>query len=134
MKPVPTPSQYFVRATIATLLRHGDASLQHTARRLGISPRSLQRHLTGMGTSYSEMVAEVRLDTACHLLVESNQSISSIAFRLGYSECSSFSRTFVRLMKISPAAYRRQQMAQRNGKHRRDGQRQMRPEKNDIAE
>jgi hypothetical protein len=37
-------------------------------------------------------------------------------------------------MKISPAAYRRQQMAQRNGKHRRDGQRQMRPEKNDIAE
>lgn len=120
MKPVPVPSQYSVRATIAALLRHGDASLEHAARRLGISPRSLQRHLTGMGTSYSEMVAEVRLDTACHLLIESNQSIASIAFRLGYSGCSSFSRTFRRLMKVQPIVYRRQHKTQGNGK-RGDG-------------
>lgn len=113
MKPVPVPSQYSVRATIAALLRHGDASLQHTAQRLGIKPRSLQRHLTGMGTSYSEIVAEVRLDMACHLLAESDQSISSIASSLGYSGASSFSRIFMRLMKIQPIAFRRQQIAQR---------------------
>lgn len=115
MKPVPAPSQYSVRATIAALLRHGDASLLRTAQRLGISSRSLQRHLTRMGTSYSEMIAEVRLDTACHLLTESDQSISSIADSLGYSGVSSFSRTFMRLMRIQPGVYRRQQMAQREG-------------------
>jgi AraC-like DNA-binding protein len=115
MKPVPVPSQYSVRATIAALLRHGDASLLRTAQRLGISSRSLQRHLTRMGTSYSEMIAEVRLDTACHLLTESDQSISSIADSLGYSGVSSFSRTFMRLMRVQPGVYRRQQMAHREG-------------------
>jgi AraC-like DNA-binding protein len=113
MKPVPVPSQHSIRATIAALMRHGDASLQRTAQRLEISPRSLQRHLTGMGTSYSEIVAEVRLATACHLLAESDRSISNIAHSLGYSGTSSFSRVFMRLMKIQPIAYRRQQMAQR---------------------
>lgn len=116
MKPIPVPSQYSVRATIAALLHHGDASLQHTAYRLRISPRSLQRHLTQMGTSYSELVAEVRLDAACHLLAESDQSISSIAFLLGYSGASSFSRTFRRLMKIQPVVYRRQEMARMEGR------------------
>ena len=93
-----------------------------TAQRLGISPRSLQRHLTGMGTSYSEIVAEVRLDTACHLLAESDQSISNIAQSLGYSGASSFSRIFMRLMKIQPVTYRRQQIAQRKERRRGDSE------------
>lgn len=129
MKTGPIPSQYSVRATIAALLRQGNASLQHTAHRLGVSPRSLQRHLMSMGTSYSKMAAEARLVMACHLLVESDQSISSIARRVGYSEASSFSRIFVRLMKISPMIYRRQQMAQRVGERYRDGKRLDRPNK-----
>src|SRR5689334_5387362 len=60
MKPVETPSRYSVRAAIAASLCHGDAALQRTALQLGMSSRSLQRHLAGMGTSYSDMVAEVR--------------------------------------------------------------------------
>jgi AraC-like DNA-binding protein len=107
------PSRDAVRAAIAASLRHGGASLQRTANQLGVSARSLQRHLAEMGTSYSEMVAEVRLDAACHLLVASNARISDIALRLGYAGPSSFSRTFMRLMKIQPVIYRRQQ---RNGK------------------
>jgi len=98
------------------LLREGDASLPHAARRLGLSSRSLQRHLTGMGTSYSEIVAEVRLDMADRLLADSDQSISSIAYRLGYAGPSSFSRTFMRLMKVQPIVYRRQRrMARKRG-------------------
>ena len=56
-----------------------------------------------MGTSYSELVAEVRIDTACHLLAESDERIVDIAALLGFAGASSFSRTFVRLMKIQPA-------------------------------
>ncbi len=109
MKPVHMPSQYAVRAAIAASLRYGGASLQRTANQLGVSARSLQRHLGEMGTSYSEVVAEVRLDAACHLLVDSNARISDIALRLGYAGPSSFSRTFMRLMKIQPITYRQQQ-------------------------
>jgi AraC-like DNA-binding protein len=107
-----------VRAAIAASLYHGDAALQRTALQLGMSPRSLQRHLAGMGTSYSDMVAEVRLDTACHLLLESEERISEIALRLGYAGTSSFSRVFMRWTKIQPVIYRRQRAVQRNDKAR----------------
>jgi AraC-like DNA-binding protein len=116
MKPIQIPSRYSVRAAIAASLCHGDAALQHTALKLGVSPRSLQRHLAGMGTSYSDMVAEVRLDTACYLLLESNERISDIALRLGYAGTSSFSRVFMRLTKMQPVIYRRQRTVQRNDK------------------
>ena len=118
MKPVHIPSRYSVRAAIAASLYHGDAALQRTALQLGMRPRSLQRHLAGMGTSYSDMVAEVRLDTACHLLLESNERISEIALRLGYAGTSSFSRVFMRLTKIQPVTYRRQRVVQGNDKSR----------------
>jgi AraC-like DNA-binding protein len=71
-----------------------------------------------MGTSYSDMVAEVRLDTACHLLLASNERISEIALRLGYAGTSSFSRVFMRLTKIQPVIYRRQRAVQANEKSR----------------
>lgn len=85
MKPVRLPSRYSVRAAIEASLRDGDASLQRIARQLGISSRSLQRYLAETGTSYSELVAEVRLDTACHLLVQSNERIRT-------SHCASVTR------------------------------------------
>jgi AraC-like DNA-binding protein len=118
MKPVHIPSRYLVRAAIAASLCDGGAALERTAIQLGMSPRSLQRHLAGMGTSYSDMVAEVRLNTACHLLLESSESISEIALRLGYAGTSSFSRVFMRWTKIQPVNYRRQGAVQGNDKSR----------------
>lgn len=108
MKLVHIPSRYAVRAAVAASLQQNGVSLQGTARELGVSVRSLQRRLAEMGTNYSEIVAEVRLDTACHLLAESSERISQIALRLGYAGPSSFSRTFMRMTKTQPAAYRRQ--------------------------
>jgi len=97
-----------VQTAIAASLQQHGASLQDAARELRVSARSLQRHLAEMGTSYSELVAQVRLDTACRLLTETSERVSQIALRLGYSGPSSFSRTFMRMMKVQPATYRRQ--------------------------
>jgi len=127
MKRVLAPSLYAIRAVIAASLRNGHATVPRTARQLGIGSRSLQRHLAEFGTSYSEVLAEVRLDTACHLLVESDYRIVDIAERLGFADASSFNRTFQRLMKIQPGAYRKQQSAVRCSPHqnekRRNGRR-----------
>jgi AraC-like DNA-binding protein len=108
MKSVKMPSREAVQAVIAASLQQHGASLQDVARQLRVSARSLQRHLAEIGTSYSELVTQVRLDTACRLLIESSERMSQIALRLGYAGPSSFSRTFMRLMKIQPATYRRQ--------------------------
>lgn len=108
MKLVHMPSRQAVRAAIAASLQHNGAPLQWTASHLGVSARSLQRHLAMMGTSYSEIVVEVRLDKACRLLAETNEHISRIALSLGYAGASSFSRTFMRMMKVQPGTYRKQ--------------------------
>ncbi|MGO4173060.1 helix-turn-helix domain-containing protein [Bosea sp. TAF32] len=102
------PSEHAVREAVAASLQSG-ASLRHIASRLGVSARSLQRHLAAQATSHSEIVAEVRLATACRLLTETNETISRIALLLGYTGPTSFSRSFRRLMKTQPARYRRQQ-------------------------
>lgn len=109
MKRVCTPTSYAVRAAIAASLREGGATQPRVALLLGTSVRSLQRRIAQMGTSYRELVDEVRIDTACHLLAQSDERISGIAARLGFASPSSFSRTFVRLMKIRPMVYRQQQ-------------------------
>lgn len=63
------------------------------------------------------MLDEIRLNIACHMLVDSSKRLSDIAKFLGYTNPSSFSRTFVRLMKIPPVVYR-QQMLARGGEER----------------
>lgn len=60
-----------------------------------------------MGTSYSEIVAAIRLEMACRLLTETNEHISRIALSLGYAGASGFSRTFMRRMKVQPGIYRK---------------------------
>lgn len=113
MRAVRLPSAQTVRAAIVASLRHGDATLDGTARALDISERTLQRYLGRIGTSHSEMLAEIRLKIACRLLVDSTKPLSDIAKFLGYSNASSFSRSFARLMKIQPVVYRRQQRARK---------------------
>lgn len=113
------PSHRAVRSAIAALLRYGGTGLPHTARKLGVSRRSLQRHLAEMGTSYSQLFEEVRADKACHLLAESDTRICDIAARLGFADAGSFSRTFLRVMKTQPRAYRRQQAIRSKFQRRR---------------
>ena len=114
MRAVRLPSSRSIRAAVVASLRHGDATIDSTARSLKVSSRTLQRHLAVMGTSHSRMLAEVRLNIACRLLADSSKRLSDIAKSLGYTNASSFSRTFARLMKVQPVIYRQQQRARKH--------------------
>jgi AraC-like DNA-binding protein len=113
MRAIQLPSFAAIRAAIVASRQHDDATLDSTARALNVSLRTLQHRLGRMGTSHSKMLAEVRLNAACHLLGGSSKRLSDIAEFFGYSNASSFSRTFVRLMKVHPIVYRRQQLARK---------------------
>lgn len=119
MRDVRLPSPHAVRAAIVSSLRHGDATLAGAARALKISSRTLQRHLGRMGTSHSEMLAGVRLAIACRMLTDTTQRLSDISEFLGYANASSFSRTFVRLMKVQPHVYRREQLTDKHKGHQK---------------
>ena len=74
----------------------------------GTSPRTLHRRLGESGVTYQELLDEVRLDRAKHLLEASDHSVKEVAFDLGYSGSNNFIRAFRRQMGLSPTAYRRQ--------------------------
>lgn len=99
------------RSALAAELGRGEPSLTALAGRLRMSPRSLQRRLQQEGTSLSSLLDDLRAEMATRYLGESRESISEVAFLLGFSEVSTFHRAFKRWTGVTPAAFRRDQRA-----------------------
>jgi len=95
-----------VRNVIASQLRNGSPRLTLVAGELGISRRSLQRHLANKGQTYKSLVDALRTERACQRLHSPGVSMSRIAAELGYTETPHFSRAFARWTGMSPSQYR----------------------------
>lgn len=95
------------QAIIAKLLSTGHATIDHTARQLGMPVRTLQRRLRECGQSYSQLVDAVRCEQACRLLDEPGTCVTDVSKELGYTDPGSFSRAFRRWTGLSPRDYRR---------------------------
>ena len=61
-----------------------------------------------VGMTFTEYVQEKRIAEGCRLLVETRDSITSIALQVGYTSLKFFEQVFQRLMGMSPREYRRQ--------------------------
>jgi len=77
------------------------------ARMLGVSSRTYRRRLADLGTSYQQLLDEVRAEHARRLLRDSGLPIASIAYRLGFSDPSNFRRAYRSWTGTSPARTRR---------------------------
>lgn len=78
------------------------------ARRLGVSPRTLQRRLADERTSFAKVLDETRRQTALALISDPMISISDISRRVGYADQFAFNKAFRRWTGCSPSAYRQQ--------------------------
>lgn len=83
------------------------ASAEAVARALHMSVRTLQRRLTGSGTTFRQVADAVRARLAQGYLADRKVSIPEVAFMLGFSEESAFSRAFRRWTGESPSRWRR---------------------------
>lgn len=99
-----------VRLEIVEIVREEAPALSKIADRLHLSSRSLQLKLKEEGTSYQKLLDEVRRDLAIGYLRDSNLSLIEIAYLLGFSELSVFSRTFKRWTGQTPSAYQKQKV------------------------
>ncbi|MGV1003810.1 MAG: AraC family transcriptional regulator [Candidatus Nanopelagicales bacterium] len=90
-----------VREMTERLLRVNRASLVVVAREMAMHPRVLQRRLAETGTSFEQILDEVRSALAWNLAATSLQA-SQIATMLGYSEQSSYARACRRWYGESP--------------------------------
>jgi AraC-like DNA-binding protein len=95
-----------IRRTISARLRGGDSSLESVARDLGMSARSLQRHLQDLGYSYNTLADEVRASTARLYLEQPDIAIAEVAYLLGFADQSTFNRAFKRWTGSTPARSR----------------------------
>ncbi|HZD51820.1 MAG TPA: AraC family transcriptional regulator ligand-binding domain-containing protein, partial [Woeseiaceae bacterium] len=95
-----------VRASLIALLPSGDCSRRSVAAALNMSERTLQNRLVARGTTYSDLLGETRRELAEQYMNQNLHSISEVAFLLGFSEISSFSRAFRAWTGESPSRYR----------------------------
>ena len=82
-----------VKRTILALLPSANADASSVSKALAMSRRTLHRRLADHGTSFRAQLAVVRKTRAVELL-ESRSSLCEIAFDLGFSDASAFSRAF----------------------------------------
>ena len=73
---------------------------------LGLTPRTFHRRLAKYGTTFSDMIEELREMRACELLLGNRSTVREIATLLGYRNESSFNRAFKRWRGLSPSAFR----------------------------
>ncbi|MEM9460098.1 MAG: AraC family transcriptional regulator [Myxococcota bacterium] len=98
--------EHRVRIEISTALADGIPPISATARRLGISGRTLQRRLARSGHTYQQLIDEARRQLAEKLLRQTEYSLQEIAFLTGFSEQSAFTRAFKRWAGQTPRSFR----------------------------
>lgn len=87
----------------------GSPTLDLLGRHLSLSP-SRTAHVVreATGHSYSELLVNARLQTACYLLQHSDLPIIEVAMRSGFADVSRFHKVFKRRFSSSPQSWREQ--------------------------
>jgi AraC-like DNA-binding protein len=105
-----------VRDLLVEALGHGEPEARRIARRLGVAERTMRRELAREATSFRGVLQTVRSEHAERMLADPRLSLTEIAFALGFSEHSAFTRAFTRWFGRSPASYRGGRSGQGDGR------------------
>jgi AraC-like DNA-binding protein len=95
-----------VKHTLKRSLAGKRPTLQHVARELRTSVRTLQRRLTDAGVTFQQLVEDTRRDLAHHYLKQSTVELNETAYLLGYGDANSFFRAFHLWEGTSPGEWR----------------------------
>jgi len=104
-----------VKRTLQRSLAGRRPSLQHTAREMGMSVRTLQRRLTDADFTFQQLLEDARRELAHHYLKHSAVELNDVAYFLGYEHPNSFFRAFHIWERTSPSEWRKKRHARRKG-------------------
>jgi len=94
-----------LQQALLAYLQNGDLNIEIAAGLCNMSKRTLQRKLTELGTSYTEVLNHARFRVASRMLQDPGMRVTDVAHRLGYSDVAHFSRAFRRIAGVSPSEY-----------------------------
>ncbi len=95
-----------VKHTLKRSLAGKRPTLQHIARELRLSVRTLQRRLTDAGITFQQVVEDTRRELAHQYLKQSTVELNEAAYLLGYEDANSFFRAFHLWEGTSPGEWR----------------------------
>ncbi|UXU85782.1 AraC family transcriptional regulator [Burkholderia sp. S-53] len=95
-----------VRKLVFLLLPSGRSSIDHVARQLGMSRRTMHRHLAQENTTFSAILDTVRGELVLRYLERRERPFSEISGLLGFSEPSAFTRWFRTRFGCSPSQFK----------------------------
>lgn len=95
-----------VKETLRRSLAGRRPTLEEVAKELGIGARTLQRRLSGGGTSFQQLVEDTRRELARHYLKQAKVELNETAFLLGFEDANSFFRAFQDWEGTSPGEWR----------------------------
>ena len=102
-----TGLESMVANQLASLLPSGESRAAVVARQLGMSPRSLTRHLAEEGTTFGEVLERLRQRLAARYLADDRMSVQQTAWLLGYSEVGAFNHAYKRWTGTAPRRMRK---------------------------
>lgn len=95
-----------IESSVRMLMATGDCSIENIALCMGMHPKKLQRLLKMQGTTYRDLLENVRKKEALRMINAGNVSLTDLALQLGYAELSIFSRNFKHWFGTSPSEWR----------------------------
>lgn len=96
-----------LESVLAEQIAQGEVTLQHVAKVLQVSPRTVQTRLEQHGVTYREVLERVRCKQAERHLRNPDMSLADVAASLGFADQSSFQHAFKRWTGVAPGDYRR---------------------------
>lgn len=87
-------------------------SIEALSAELGMSSRTLSRHLKSEDTSYQQILDQVRFHLARHYLASTQINIEEISERVGFSDSANFRHAFRKWSGCSPRQYRQAKSTQ----------------------
>jgi len=97
-----------VTKSLFGLIQKNAATLEMVAEQLHVGSRTLQRQLKAEGTSFNNVLKNVRSEMAKKHLQNTSISIAEISYLLGFSEPSIFHRSFKKWTGKTPRLFRRE--------------------------
>ncbi len=95
-----------VKAKLIDRLPSGAVTQEEIAEILHMSLRTLQRKLGEEDTTYKRVLEETRRELAERYIEDASLTLSEITYLLGFSDASSFSRSFKRWTGVAPSLFR----------------------------
>jgi AraC-like DNA-binding protein len=95
-----------VKGVLKRLLAGQRPGIEHVARELRLSSRTLQRRLAEERATFQQLMQEARRELARHYLLHSSLELNDTAYLLGYEDAHSFFRAFHDWEGVPPGEWR----------------------------